>query len=227
MQVIEKAPGAPGAGDEVLQHDRARDRRQVRARAASRHGRPAGLGAVRSLGTTAKRCTPRSSRPARSRDAAGRRPRLLVQHAGVGLDPSPLPAVYTGDTMKPYREWLPATGYEGQASIGGSFVSTISRTTISRPGTSATAPYQVRPRLHRPRSAREDGRAMSTVQGHAGAQRRDVRVASRRCSTRPRSKFMDWPSAVYSMHPLDQVTATARRSASRPGSATARTKARC
>ena len=40
-----------------------------------------------------------------------------------GWIPSPLPAVYTGETMKKYREWLPASGYEGTGSIGGSFVS--------------------------------------------------------------------------------------------------------
>lgn len=33
----------------------------------------------------------------------------------------PLPAVFTGDEMKAYREWLPATGYEGTGSLGGSF----------------------------------------------------------------------------------------------------------
>ncbi len=40
-----------------------------------------------------------------------------------GWIPSPLPAVYSGESMKKYREWLPAGGYEGTASIGGSFVS--------------------------------------------------------------------------------------------------------
>ena len=40
-----------------------------------------------------------------------------------GWIPSPLPAVYTGETMKTYREWLPATGYEANGSLGGSFVS--------------------------------------------------------------------------------------------------------
>jgi vanillate/3-O-methylgallate O-demethylase len=40
-----------------------------------------------------------------------------------GWIPSPLPAVYTGGAMKRYREWLPADGYEGTGSIGGSFVS--------------------------------------------------------------------------------------------------------
>jgi len=40
-----------------------------------------------------------------------------------GWIPSPLPAVYTGDRMKAYREWLPANGYEATAGLAGSFVS--------------------------------------------------------------------------------------------------------
>jgi glycine cleavage system aminomethyltransferase T len=40
-----------------------------------------------------------------------------------GWIPCPLPAVFTGDDMKPYREWLPANGYEGTGSLGGSFYS--------------------------------------------------------------------------------------------------------
>lgn len=40
-----------------------------------------------------------------------------------GWIPSPLPAVYTGQSMRKYREWLPADSYEATGSIGGSFVS--------------------------------------------------------------------------------------------------------
>src|SRR5580704_5273908 len=40
-----------------------------------------------------------------------------------GWIPSPLPAVYTGEKMKSYRQWLPASSYEGTGSIGGSFYS--------------------------------------------------------------------------------------------------------
>jgi vanillate/3-O-methylgallate O-demethylase len=40
-----------------------------------------------------------------------------------GWIPSPLPAVYTGEKMKPYRQWLPANSYEATGSIGGSFES--------------------------------------------------------------------------------------------------------
>ncbi len=40
-----------------------------------------------------------------------------------GWIPSPLPAIYTGDEMKPYRQWLTGQSYEAMASLGGSFVS--------------------------------------------------------------------------------------------------------
>jgi vanillate/3-O-methylgallate O-demethylase len=40
-----------------------------------------------------------------------------------GWIPSPVPAVYVGDTMKGYRQWLSSTSYEAMASLGGSFVS--------------------------------------------------------------------------------------------------------
>jgi vanillate/3-O-methylgallate O-demethylase len=37
-----------------------------------------------------------------------------------GWIPSPLPAIYTSDAMRPYRQWLAATSYEATASLGGS-----------------------------------------------------------------------------------------------------------
>lgn len=40
-----------------------------------------------------------------------------------GWIPSPMPAIYAGESMKPYREWLPANGFEANASLGGSFYS--------------------------------------------------------------------------------------------------------
>ena len=38
-----------------------------------------------------------------------------------GWIPTPLPAIYTGEKMKAYRSWLPATSFEATCSIGGSF----------------------------------------------------------------------------------------------------------
>lgn len=40
-----------------------------------------------------------------------------------GWIPSPLPAIYTGEKLRAYREWLGADSYEATGSIGGSFVS--------------------------------------------------------------------------------------------------------
>jgi vanillate/3-O-methylgallate O-demethylase len=40
-----------------------------------------------------------------------------------GWIPSPLPAVYTGEALKAYRQWLKGTSYEAMASLGGSFYS--------------------------------------------------------------------------------------------------------
>ncbi|WP_431920787.1 vanillate/3-O-methylgallate O-demethylase [Amycolatopsis tucumanensis] len=40
-----------------------------------------------------------------------------------GWIPSPLPAVYTAEELRPYREWLPAESYEATNALAGSFVS--------------------------------------------------------------------------------------------------------
>ena len=40
-----------------------------------------------------------------------------------GWIPSPLPAIYTGDELKGYREWLGADSYEANNALAGSFVS--------------------------------------------------------------------------------------------------------
>ncbi|MEI9963960.1 MAG: hypothetical protein WDM92_03920 [Caulobacteraceae bacterium] len=56
-----------------------------------------------------------------------------------GWVPSPLPAVYSGEGTKAYREWLPATGYEATCSIAAASCRTTLRITTSRPGTCPTA----------------------------------------------------------------------------------------
>lgn len=40
-----------------------------------------------------------------------------------GWIPCPMPAIFTGEKMKAYRQWLPATSYEGTGSLGGSYYS--------------------------------------------------------------------------------------------------------
>jgi glycine cleavage system aminomethyltransferase T len=39
-----------------------------------------------------------------------------------GWIPSPVPAIYTGAALKPYRQWLSERSYEATASLGGSYV---------------------------------------------------------------------------------------------------------
>jgi vanillate/3-O-methylgallate O-demethylase len=41
----------------------------------------------------------------------------------AGWIPSPLPAIFSGEKMRAYREWLPGDGFEANGSIGGSFIS--------------------------------------------------------------------------------------------------------
>ena len=53
---------------------------------------------------------------------AGARTYSTVAHES-GWFPSPLPAIYSGESMKPYREWLGADSFEANLSLGGSLVS--------------------------------------------------------------------------------------------------------
>jgi glycine cleavage system aminomethyltransferase T len=125
-----------------------------------------------------------------------------------GWIPSPLPAVYSGESMRAYREWLPATGYEGSASIGGSFVSDDIEDYYFTPWDLGYGSYV---KLDHDFVGREALQAKAD-----GDHRRKVTLAlddddvTRTIGTMfangERAKFMDWPSAVYSMHPYDRVT---------------------
>jgi glycine cleavage system aminomethyltransferase T len=125
-----------------------------------------------------------------------------------GWIPSPLPAVYSGEKMKTYREWLPATGYEGAASIGGSFVSEDIVDYYFTPWDLGYGSYVKFDHEFIGRDALEE------MAG--GAHRQKVTLAlddedvTRTIGTMfqsgERAKFMDWPSAVYAMHQFDRVT---------------------
>ena len=125
-----------------------------------------------------------------------------------GWIPSPLPAVYSGENMKAYREWLPATGYEGSASIGGSFVSGDIEEYYFTPWDLGYGGYVVfdhdfvgREALEE--IAGEDHRKKVTL----ALDDEDVtRTVGTMFGQGERAKFVDWPSAVYSMHQFDRVT---------------------
>ena len=125
-----------------------------------------------------------------------------------GWIPSPLPAVYTGKALQAYREWLPANGYEGSASLGGSFVSDSIEDYYFTPWDLGYGSYV---KFDHDFIGREALERMAD-----GAHRHKVTLAlddddvARTIGTMfrksDRAKFMDWPAAVYSMHQYDAVT---------------------
>jgi syringate O-demethylase len=125
-----------------------------------------------------------------------------------GWIPSPLPAVYTGDSLKAYREWLPAAGYEGSASVGGSFVSDDIEDYYFTPWDLGYGHYVKFDHDFIGRDALE--RMADGDHRHKVTLALDDEDVTRTIATmfqkEDRAKFIDWPSAVYSMHPFDRVT---------------------
>jgi syringate O-demethylase len=124
-----------------------------------------------------------------------------------GWIPSPLPAVYTGASMKAYREWLPANGYEANASIGGSFYSQNVEDYYFTPWDMA---YDGFMKFDHDFIGREALEKMSNKPHRKkvtlALDDADVtRVLGSAFQKHNRAKFIDWPSAVYTMHPFDRV----------------------
>ena len=126
-----------------------------------------------------------------------------------GWIPSPLPAVYSGDSLKAYREWLPAAGYEGSASIGGSFSSASIVDYYLTPWDLGYGSYVKFDHDFIGREALED------IAGHEHRQKVTLALDDDDVTSTigtmfgpasDRAKFVDWPSAVYCMHPFDRVT---------------------
>ena len=124
-----------------------------------------------------------------------------------GWIPSPLPAVYTGEELKSYREWLPATGYEGSASIGGSFVSDDIEDYYFTPWDLGYGGYVKFDHDFIGRDALE--RMADGEHRHKVTLALDDDDVTRTIGTMfqetDRAKFIDWPNAVYAMHPYDRV----------------------
>jgi syringate O-demethylase len=125
-----------------------------------------------------------------------------------GWIPSPLPAIYTGDELRSYREWLPANGYEGSASIGGSFVSADVEDYYFTPwdlgyGHLVKFDHDFIGREALERMADDEHRHKVTLALHDDDVADTIATMFHKTD---RAKFIDWPSAVYSMHPFDRVT---------------------
>jgi glycine cleavage system aminomethyltransferase T len=124
-----------------------------------------------------------------------------------GWIPSPLPAVYTGASMKDYREWLPADGYEASASVGGSFVSDDVEDYYFSPwdlgyGRFVRFDHEFIGRAALKEMSQNPSRTKVTL----ALLKEDVlSVIGSQLEPGPRAKFMEFPSAVYAMHPYDAV----------------------
>jgi syringate O-demethylase len=129
-----------------------------------------------------------------------------------GWIPSPLPAVYSGATMKPYRQWLTAESYEAKASIGGSFVSSRIEDYYLTPwdmgyGSFIDFDHEFVGREALQQLAQRPHRKKVTL----ALENADVlRAIGSQLEGGERAKFMEFPSAVYSMHPYDRVVADGR-----------------
>jgi glycine cleavage system aminomethyltransferase T len=125
-----------------------------------------------------------------------------------GWIPSPLPAIYTGAALQPYRDWLTTNHYEAKASIGGSFVSDDVADYYLTPWDLGYGPF-----------VKFDhdfiGRAALEAKAN-GPHRKKVTLSLDDASVSEaiygqfgkdglRPKYMEFPSAVYSMHPFDRV----------------------
>jgi glycine cleavage system aminomethyltransferase T len=125
-----------------------------------------------------------------------------------GWIPSPLPAVYTGTEMQPYREWLSANHYEAKCSLGGSFVSDDVADYYLTPWDLGYGPFVKFDHDFIGRAALE--------KMAAGPHRKKVTLALDDVAVTDvlfgmfgkdglRPKHMEFPSAVYAMHPFDRV----------------------
>ncbi|MEE8344377.1 MAG: aminomethyltransferase family protein [Woeseiaceae bacterium] len=124
-----------------------------------------------------------------------------------GWIPSPLPAVYSGESMKAYRQWLPATGYEASASIGGSFYSDNIDDYYFTPWDLGYGHIVKFDHDFIGREALEKLAEAPTRRKVTLALDNDdtLRSIGTQLFEADRAKYMDFPSAVYSMHPFDKV----------------------
>jgi vanillate/3-O-methylgallate O-demethylase len=129
--------------------------------------------------------------------------------AESGWVPSPLPAIYTGEMMKPYRDWLSADSFEARASLGGSFASDnvedyyltpwdldygrvvkFDHDFIGRDALEAMAAGPHRQKVTLVWNAEDVAKVYAGLMDHDGLA----------------PKHMDMPAAHYAAHPYDRVS---------------------
>ena len=129
-----------------------------------------------------------------------------------GWIPSPLPAVYSGEKMKPYREWLGEKSYEAAASLGGSFVSDNIEDYYLTPWDIGYGGFMKFDHDFIGREALEKKASGPHRKKVTLALNNDdvTRAMASQFNRQIRAKYFASPSAVYCMHPYDRVIAGSR-----------------
>lgn len=124
-----------------------------------------------------------------------------------GWIPSPMPAIYSGEKMKPYREWLSGNGFEANASLGGSFYSDKIDDYYQSPwdlgyGGHVKFDHDFIGREALEKIADQPHRRKVWLKWND----EDVmKVFSSQLGDGPRYKYMEVPNAYYSILPFDKV----------------------
>ncbi|MEO5923199.1 MAG: aminomethyl transferase family protein [Bryobacteraceae bacterium] len=126
-----------------------------------------------------------------------------------GWIPSPLPAIFSSPKMKAYREWLPSTCWEANASLGGSFYSENIEDYYLTPydlgyATSVKFDHEFVGKEALEKIAAAPKRTKVTLELNT----EDVMKAMGTMFEKggDRAKYFEFPSAVYSTWPYDKVT---------------------
>ena len=125
----------------------------------------------------------------------------------AGWIPSPLQAIYSGEQMRGYREWLPGSSFEAVASIGGSYVSSNIEDYYLSPwdldyGRIVNFDHDFVGRDALLAMKDEPHRRKVSLEWHAD----DVlAVQASILSGQDNGKFMEMPNAHYAAHPYDMV----------------------
>lgn len=127
----------------------------------------------------------------------------------AGWMPSPLPAIYTGEKMKPYREWLKSTSFEGSASLGGSFDSNNIEDYYLTPwdigyGSLIKFDHDFIGREALEKLADQPHRKKVTLSWNSDDV---IRVFATLFQASNRAKYLDLPASQYATHPFDTVLA--------------------
>jgi len=129
-----------------------------------------------------------------------------------GWIPSPMPALYAGDKMKPYREWLPADGFEATASLGGSYYSSKIEDYYQTPwdlgyGRHIKFDHDFIGRAALEKLADQPHRRKVWLRWN----NEDVlKVYASQLRPGDRYKYMEMPNAYYSLMPFDKVMSDGR-----------------